>query len=145
MVWVLIHFVARCAVTGLRLLDLNLLTVERDVVLVGDSIHGCVVLERQESEAAALLFLLIVHDDNFHHFAVASEEHSQVGLGDVRGQSAEENLREGATTGLGLLQRPRIALLRVDGSKSEDLYIWLATDVTPYVFIFIDCELFTLG
>lgn len=145
MIRILIHLVARCAVAGLRLLDLNLLAIERDVVLVGDSVHGCIVLERQEAEAAAFLLLLIVHDDNFHHLAVAAEEHSQVGLGDVGGQAAEEDLREGTATGFGLLQRPRIALLRVDGSKSVGLYIWLVTDVIPYVFIFIDCGLFTPG
>lgn len=62
-----------------------------------------------------LLLLLVIHDDHLHDLSVAAEEHAQVGLGDVRRQTAQEHLGIAAAA-LRLLQRARVARLRVDGS-----------------------------
>lgn len=138
---ILIHLVVGRAVARLRLFDLHLLAVERDVMLGRDAIHRGVVFERKEPEAAGLLLLLVVHDDHFHHLAVASEEHPQVGLGDVGWEAAEKDFREGPAAGLWLLQGSRVALLRIDGParrrEAEKVCVGLVADVIPYVFDFV--------
>jgi hypothetical protein len=60
------------------------------------------------------LLLLVIHDDYLHDLAVAAKEHPKVSLGDVRGQPSEEHLGVSASA-FRLLQRARIARLRIDG------------------------------
>jgi len=78
---------------------------------------GGLLLEGEETEAAGLLLLLVVHDDHLGDLAVASKEGAQIGLGDVRGQAAQEDLVAAAL--LRFLQGARIARLGVDGAAVE--------------------------
>ena len=72
--------------------DLHLLVLDVHIVLSYGPIHSGIVLKAEEAESSSLLLLLVIHDDHLGDPSISAEEASQVGLGDTRGKTSEEDL-----------------------------------------------------